>query len=40
MSADETVTVTSAEFHRNIGTYHDLALTRAVTYRRAAKAAR
>jgi prevent-host-death family protein len=31
MPTDETVTVTSAEFHRNIGTYQDIALTKAVT---------
>ena len=31
MRTDDTVTVTSAEFHRNIGTYQDLALTRTVT---------
>jgi prevent-host-death family protein len=31
MRTDDTVTVTSAEFHRNIGTYQDIALTKAVT---------
>lgn len=31
MPKDETITVTSAEFHRNIGTYQDIALTKAVT---------
>jgi len=31
MRTDNTVTVTSAEFHRNIGTYQDIALTKAVT---------
>ena len=30
MRADDTITVTSAEFHRNIGTYQDIALTKAV----------
>jgi prevent-host-death family protein len=31
MRIDDTVIVTSAEFHRNIGTYQDIALTKAVT---------
>jgi prevent-host-death family protein len=31
MRPDDTVTVTAAEFHRNIGTYQDIALTKAVT---------
>lgn len=31
MRTDEAVTVTSAEFHRNIGTYQDIALTKTVT---------
>jgi prevent-host-death family protein len=31
MRTDDTVTVTSAEFHRNIGRYQDIALTKAVT---------
>ncbi len=31
MRIDETVTVTAAEFHRNIGTYQDVALTKPVT---------
>jgi len=31
MRIDETVTVTAAEFHRNIGTYQDIALKRSVT---------
>jgi prevent-host-death family protein len=31
MRTDDSVTVTSAEFHRNIGTYQDIALTKAVT---------
>jgi prevent-host-death family protein len=31
MRTDETVTVTAAEFHRNIGTYQDMALTKPVT---------
>jgi hypothetical protein len=30
MCTDDTVTVTAAEFHRNIGTYQDVALTKAV----------
>jgi prevent-host-death family protein len=30
MATDDTVTVTAAEFHRNIGTYQDIALTKAV----------
>jgi prevent-host-death family protein len=30
MRSDDTVTVTAAEFHRNIGTYQDVALTKAV----------
>ncbi len=30
MRTDDTVTVTAAEFHRNIGTYQDVALTKAV----------
>jgi len=30
MRRDDTVTVTAAEFHRNIGTYQDLALTKTV----------
>ncbi len=30
MGTDETVTVTAAEFHRNIGVYQDMALTRPV----------
>jgi len=31
MRTNDTVTVTSAEFHRNIGTYQDIALTKPVT---------
>jgi prevent-host-death family protein len=31
MRINDTVTVTSAEFHRNIGTYQDVALTKTVT---------
>jgi len=31
MRTEDTVTVTAAEFHRNIGTYQDLALTKSVT---------
>ena len=31
MRTDDTVTVTAAEFHRNIGTYQDIALTKTVT---------
>ena len=31
MRREDTVTVTSAEFHRNIGTYQDIALTKTVT---------
>ena len=31
MRTDDTVTVTSAEFHRNIGTYQDVALNKPVT---------
>ncbi len=31
MPTEDTVTVTSAEFQRNIGTYQDIALTKAVT---------
>jgi prevent-host-death family protein len=31
MPSDETVSVTSAEFQRNIGTYQDIALTKAVS---------
>jgi prevent-host-death family protein len=31
MRTDKTVTVTAAEFQRNIGTYPDIALTKAVT---------
>jgi prevent-host-death family protein len=31
MRIDDAITVTSAEFHRNIGTYQDIALTKAVT---------
>jgi hypothetical protein len=31
MRTDDIVTVTSAEFHRNIGTYQDIALTKTVT---------
>jgi prevent-host-death family protein len=31
MRTDDTVTVTAAEFHRNIGTYQDVALTKTVT---------
>jgi prevent-host-death family protein len=31
MRTEDTVTVTAAEFHRNIGTYQDIALTKAVT---------
>ena len=31
MRTDETVKVTAAEFHRNIGAYQDMALTKAVT---------
>jgi prevent-host-death family protein len=31
MGVEDTVTVTAAEFHRNIGTYQDIALTRSVT---------
>jgi PHD/YefM family antitoxin component YafN of YafNO toxin-antitoxin module len=34
MRTDDIVTVTSAEFHRNIGTYQDIALTKAVTITR------
>ena len=30
MRTDSTVTVTAAEFHRNIGMYQDMALTKAV----------
>jgi prevent-host-death family protein len=30
MATDDTVTVTAAEFQRNIGTYQDIALTKAV----------
>jgi len=30
MSMDETITVTAAEFHRNVGVYQDMALTRPV----------
>lgn len=30
MRTDETVTVTAAEFHRNIGVYQDIALTKPV----------
>jgi prevent-host-death family protein len=31
MRKDNIVTVTAAEFHRNIGTYQDIALTKTVT---------
>lgn len=31
MRIDDFVTVTSAEFHRNIGTYQDIALTKTVS---------
>jgi prevent-host-death family protein len=31
MRTDDSVIVTAAEFHRNIGTYQDVALTKAVT---------
>jgi len=31
MRTDDTVTVTAAEFHRNIGVYQDVALTKTVT---------
>jgi prevent-host-death family protein len=31
MPSDETVSVTAAEFQRNIGTYQDIALTKAVS---------
>ena len=31
MRTDDTVKVTAAEFHRNIGAYQDMALTKAVT---------
>ena len=31
MHTEDSVTVTSAEFHRNIGTYQDIALTKTVT---------
>ena len=31
MRTDDTVTVSAAEFHRNIGIYQDMALTRPVT---------
>ncbi|HUN24909.1 MAG TPA: type II toxin-antitoxin system prevent-host-death family antitoxin [Steroidobacteraceae bacterium] len=31
MATDDTVTVTSAEFHRNIGMYQDIALRKAVS---------
>jgi len=31
MRTDDTVIVTSAEFHRNIGAYQDMALTKTVT---------
>jgi prevent-host-death family protein len=31
MRTDDIVTVTAAEFHRNIGTYQDIALTKTVT---------
>jgi len=31
LRTDDTVTVTAAEFHRNIGTYQDIALTKTVT---------
>jgi prevent-host-death family protein len=30
MAIDETVTVTAAEFHRNLGVYQDIALTKPV----------
>lgn len=30
MPSDETVTVTAAEFHRNVGVYQDMALTKPV----------
>jgi prevent-host-death family protein len=30
MPTDETVTVTAAEFHRNVGVYQDIALTKPV----------
>ena len=31
MRIEETVTVTAAEFHRNVGVYQDMALTKPVT---------
>jgi prevent-host-death family protein len=31
MSTDDTITVTAAEFHRNVGVYQDMALTKPVT---------
>jgi len=31
MSTDDTVTVSAAEFHRNVGVYQDIALTKPVT---------
>jgi prevent-host-death family protein len=31
MSTDDDVTVSAAEFHRNVGVYQDIALTRPVT---------
>ena len=31
MSIEETVTVSAAEFHRNVGMYQDIALTKPVT---------
>jgi PHD/YefM family antitoxin component YafN of YafNO toxin-antitoxin module len=30
MRTDETITVTAAEFHRNVGVYQDMALTKTV----------
>jgi prevent-host-death family protein len=30
MAKDDTITVTAAEFHRNVGVYQDMALTRPV----------
>jgi prevent-host-death family protein len=31
MSTDDTITVSAAEFHRNVGVYQDMALTKPVT---------
>ena len=31
MSTDDAVTVSAAEFHRNVGVYQDIALTKPVT---------